>query len=228
MPIDLGKKVANDLIEFGVVHRPKLGVEVSTISEADAELYKLPEVAGAEIALVQAGQAADKAGLKLGDVVVGLDGKPIRTQQQFMVELARKRPGDRVNLEYIRYGRRMSTTVDLGEFDAPARSPRPSVQPTESANVLGFKGGPMSREWAGSVCRLNRVPAGIFATEINPMGPAARYVDPCSEIVSVNGERIRSQADFDKAVSGLKSGDVVSIVQHTDDGDKIVNFRLHR
>src|SRR5687768_2065109 len=54
IPIDLAAKVAKDIIESGVVRRPRLGIEVGSINEADAEVYKLPSVSGAEVASVQA------------------------------------------------------------------------------------------------------------------------------------------------------------------------------
>lgn len=116
IPIDLARKVANDIIEYGHVRRPRLGVGVGAISAADAEVYHLPSVSGAEITSVQPGTPAANAGVQMGDVVVQLNDMPIRTQTEFMEELARQRPGERVNLGIIRYGSRIEKTVRLAEF----------------------------------------------------------------------------------------------------------------
>src|SRR5690606_6824878 len=96
IPIEVARKVANDLIEHGVVRRPRLGVLVEEINATDAEVYGLDEVAGAEVKQVQEGTPAAKAGLKVGDVIVGLDGVPIRTATQLISSLAQREPGEKV------------------------------------------------------------------------------------------------------------------------------------
>jgi serine protease Do len=228
IPIDLARKVATDLIEFGVVHRPRLGVEVAPIREADAEVFKLPEVAGAGIASVQPGLPADRAGLKMGDVVVALDGKPIRNREQFMVELARKRPGDKVNLDLVRYGKRMSVSVELGEFDRPTASRSAVDRAPDSSQLLGFKPGPLNQQLAAQLNCRGRAD-GVYPSQLNPQGAAfAAGVRPCDELVSINGERVSSVGDFERKASTLKPGDVVSLVVRNDTGEKIVNYRLHR
>ena len=231
IPIDLARKVASDLMEFGVVHRPRLGVLVAAVDEADAEVYKLPEVAGAEIAMVEEGQAGDRAGLKMGDVVVALDGKPIRNREQFMVELARKRPGDRAKLDYIRYGNRMTATVQLGEFDRATAMRPVAERAPDSSQLLGFRAGPPTEQHIIQFrCQINRSQAdAIVPLQFDPRGPAANAgVDPCSELVSINGQRVNSAADFNRVAAGLQPGQTVSIVQRAGNSERIINFRLHR
>ncbi|HEY0809925.1 MAG TPA: trypsin-like peptidase domain-containing protein, partial [Longimicrobiales bacterium] len=66
IPIDLARKVAGDIIEFGHVRRPRLGVEVGPVSAADAEAFRLPAVAGAVMRAVTPGQPAARAGIEMG------------------------------------------------------------------------------------------------------------------------------------------------------------------
>ncbi len=228
IPIDLARKVAKDLIEFGVVHRPRLGVEVSGITEADAEIYRLPEVAGAEIVSVQEGTPAARSGLQLGDVVVSIDGKPIRTQSVFMEELAKKRPGDAVRLDYIRYGRRMQANVKLSEFQAiePERV-RPERR-AETSSALGFRWGNPPQ-----ACGLSR-PNGVFVVETDRFGPAFQaQIAPCAQILRINGQAVNAGPDIDRVARSLKPGDTVSVVlREMDDNGKtyerIRNYRLAR
>ena len=233
IPIDLARKVAQDLMEFGVVHRPRLGVEVQSITEADAEIYKLPSVAGAEIVSVDESMAASKAGLKMGDVVVAVDNKPIRTSSDFMVELAKKRPGDQVRLDYIRYGQRHSATVKLGEFTAETARQRPRPERTvESSSRLGFSVGTPGQQIAAR-CGL-RSTNGVYPTEVDQFGPAADLnLSPCMEITSINGQQVRTSQDVERVARSLKPGDAVSLVVRSPDEDgrevqRIINYRLNR
>ena len=61
IPITLARKVANDIIEHGVVHRPRLGIEIEDVTSADAEVYKLPAVSGVEIISITPNEAAARA-----------------------------------------------------------------------------------------------------------------------------------------------------------------------
>ncbi|HSL71890.1 MAG TPA: trypsin-like peptidase domain-containing protein [Longimicrobiales bacterium] len=229
IPIDLAQKVAGDLIKYGVVHRPRLGVEVGAITEADAEVYRLPSVAGAEITSVQEGLPAARAGLKMGDVVISLDGQAVRTATDFMVELAKKQPGDEVKLGIIRYGRRADATVKLGEFEVE-RDREPVVAARAPAQeLLGFTAA-MARERATNMRGDDRpARSGVVIAEINPLGPAAEVsLAEGLEIVSINGTPISSVADVERVASRLRPGDTVSLVTRGPNGDRIINYRTRR
>jgi serine protease Do len=226
IPIDLARKVADDLIKYGVVHRPRLGVLVGPVREADAEVYRLPSVAGAQITSVEQGSPADKAGLKMGDVVISLDGQAVRNNTDFMVNLAEKHPGEEVNLGVIRYGKRVDARVKLGEFEA-ARERQPTVanRPTPT-DLLGFT----PRALTGDVARTMRIDpreakGQVIIGEIDPIGPAYRQVPQGQEIVSINGQEVNSIGDVERIASRLKPGDTVSIVTKGPIGNQISNYR---
>jgi len=74
VPINLARRVVSDLLEYGYVRRPRVGVSVSDVTAVDAEAYGLDRIAGAQVKTVEAGSPADRAGIEVGDVVVALDG----------------------------------------------------------------------------------------------------------------------------------------------------------
>jgi serine protease Do len=138
IPMNLAAKVADDLIRFGVVHRPRLGVVIQDVNSADAELYGLSAVTGAEIASITPGLPAQQAGLQMGDVVIGLNSSRIRTVSELQDRVARLQPGDRVTLEIVRFGEALQKTVELAEFDATSGATvRPAVRST-GLDLLGF------------------------------------------------------------------------------------------
>ncbi len=225
IPIDLARKVADDIIEYGHVRRPRLGVEVRAVTAADAEAFRLPQVAGAIMASVTPNQPAARAGIEMGDVVVGLNGHPIRTQAQFMEELARLRPGDRAQLDIIRYGERLKKTVVLGEFETAARPTAQRSQRPRAEELLGFSAVQLTPELAQRL-RIN-ARSGVIVQEVDDFSPARPYLVPGTQILRINGRDVNTVADIERVSEGLRPGQVVSMVVRNGSGDpRIVNYRV--
>jgi serine protease Do len=225
IPIDLARKIADDIMAYGHVRRPRLGVEVRGVTAADAEAFRLPAVEGAIMASVQPGQAADKAGIQMGDVVVGLNGSPIRTQTQFMEELARLSPGDRVRLDIVRYGQRVQKTVSLGEFEATTTPVAQRAQRPRTEELLGFSVMQVTPELANRM-RLN-IRNGVIVHEVDDFSPARGYVAPGTQILRINGRDVNTVQDVERVSEGLRAGQVVSLVVRNGNGDpRIVNYRV--
>ena len=108
VPSILVKKVMDDLLEFGEVKRGLLGV---TIRDADG--VGTVELSGVRIMGVSPGGAADKAGLKSEDVITQVDGLQVKTTSQLQELIARKRPGDDVQIGFKREGDEQKTSLVL-------------------------------------------------------------------------------------------------------------------
>ncbi|HET6232037.1 MAG TPA: trypsin-like peptidase domain-containing protein, partial [Longimicrobiaceae bacterium] len=83
IPIDLAKRIADDLVRYGRVRRPALGVQVTEVTPEDAVVFKLPRIYGVVAQAFPAGSAAQRAGLRAGDVIVAVGGTPIEHVGQF-------------------------------------------------------------------------------------------------------------------------------------------------
>ncbi|MBR9989484.1 MAG: trypsin-like peptidase domain-containing protein [Gemmatimonadetes bacterium] len=227
IPIALAKKVADDIVEFGTVHRPRLGVVISDVNAADAEVYDLPSVSGVEVTAVTPGEPADRAGMQLGDVILTINGETVNTVPDLQSRVARLRPGNRVDVGFIRYGRSMSATVELGEFEPP-RIATPTAEQRTTGNPLGFT--------VTTIPQRLRTPAladeeGPMVGRIDPVGPASGSGLSLGQIVRrFNGREIRNIRDLERAVSGVSSGDVVSLIvvdiRDAQMVPTIVNYRL--
>ena len=226
IPIDLARKVASDIMEFGHVRRPRLGVEVGQITAADAEVYKLPSVAGAEITSVQPGEAADRAGIQMGDVVVALNGEPIRSQTEFMEELARQRAGEKVRISLIRFGQKLDRQVTLGEFEnAPTRVAQPAERP-RTQDLLGFSAEPVTPEIARAL--QSGLRTGVVINAVDPLSSAYQNVIPGDIVRKINGRDVNTVEDLERIASGLKAGSTVTIIARGRGVtyDRIINYRL--
>jgi S1-C subfamily serine protease len=114
-PIDVGQKVAGDLLDSGVVHRGWLGIE--GMDRVEGSGLHASGGYGAEVVTVAAGSPAEAAGLQAGDVIVSLDGRPIERMPDLIRWLQSLSPGDRVEVTVERAGERLTVGATLGERD---------------------------------------------------------------------------------------------------------------
>ena len=98
IPVNLMQKVMRDLIDFGIVQRGYLGVQISDINQEIKEKYELPSIKGVFVAKIIEGGGADKAGLKDEDIILKVGSKQINSVASLQEEIGKRRPGDKVNV----------------------------------------------------------------------------------------------------------------------------------
>jgi len=134
IPVDDIRRAVPDLIAHGRIQRPTLGVEF-----APESVMQQLGLEGALVFRIERGSGADHAGLRgtrrdtwgrwtLGDVIVGLDGKPVRSSGDILVALEARKAGEKVKLEMIRDGRRADATVTLSPATEASGPDAPDIQ----------------------------------------------------------------------------------------------------
>lgn len=113
VPANLVKKVIRDLKDYGMVQRGLMGVFINEVDSKLAKDLGLDNVEGVYITRVTAGGGADEAGLKKGDVIVNINGVNTKTLPEMQEQVGRFRPGNTLEVEYIRKGKRLETRVTL-------------------------------------------------------------------------------------------------------------------
>jgi serine protease Do len=212
IPIALAHKVATDIMKYGVVHRPRLGVTIDDVNAADAEVYQLPAITGAEITSVAPGTPADRAGLRMGDVIMAIEEQPIHTVAELQARVARFQPGDRINVSYIRFGRAGQATVELGEFENQQQPVRRAARQVEAGeNRLGFTVQALPAQMAARMgLRGETIPV---VNRISRHGPAARTQLRQGHVIrQFNGREVRTIRELERHAASVRSGDVVSLV----------------
>lgn len=101
IPVNLMTKVMSDLIDFGIVQRAFLGVQISDISQELKEKENLKTTVGVYVAEATEEGSAKKAGIKKGDVITKINGKDINSVASLQEEIGKKRPGDKVEVTII-------------------------------------------------------------------------------------------------------------------------------
>lgn len=113
VPVSLVKKVIDDLINYGQVQRGLLGIVIQDMTTELAKEKAVEFVQGVYINGVNQGSAADQAGIKIGDIVTEINGITISSTSQLQEVVARYRPGDKLNISYIRKEKEYKTTAVL-------------------------------------------------------------------------------------------------------------------
>jgi serine protease Do len=133
IPVNTVERVTTQLIERGDVRRARLGVSYGPVSPNIIEAEDLPRGA-AGIGRVEDGSAADEAGLQAGDIIVAIEGEPLRDYLQLGNVIGSKQPGETISITVNREGERRQFTVELGAWEG-------EDEPTASAEGGGEDSG---------------------------------------------------------------------------------------
>ena len=98
IPVNLAHKVISDLIDFGVVQRAFLGVQIADLNQELKEENDLPNLKGVYISKVIQGGSADKAGLKDGEIILKIGSKEVNSVASLQEEVGKRRPGDKLSI----------------------------------------------------------------------------------------------------------------------------------
>lgn len=113
VPVNIMKKITDDLIDYGTVQRALLGISMQGISDSFAKENNINTLEGAYIAEVVKGGAADKAGIKKGDVLVKINSDRVKTPAVVQEKINSFRPGDKIKLTFLRGTNEVELTATL-------------------------------------------------------------------------------------------------------------------
>jgi len=113
IPVTIVKKVVGDLKEYGEVQRALLGVNIGDVNAEIAKELKLEKVEGVYVGGVPENGAAKSAGIKEKDVIIQVEGVPVKTSAELQEKISQYRPGDNVNIVVIRDNEKKQFTVTL-------------------------------------------------------------------------------------------------------------------
>jgi VCBS repeat-containing protein len=203
IPINLAKKVLNDIQKYGSVKRGYVGVSFTELDPDIAAQLKTSVTTGLYVRDIVPNGGAERAGIKKGDIIVKVEGSPVYESSDLQERVGELKPGDKINLTVLRDGSDKNFSVTL-KGDLP---PRVEVAGNKSSaelfNKLGASFVPLSREQKSKF----RVNSGVMVTQVRP----GRLFDDTeipvgSVITSINKKPINSIADMDGAISSTRNG----------------------
>ena len=227
IPIDLARKVMDQLIADGRVHRAAIGVSVQNANANDAEYVGLPDIRGVLVQDFTESSPARKAGLEPGDIIVSVDGKPVEYVGQLQQQVAFRKPGEKVKIEVARKGGVRKTfeiplqevaaprDVAAGNSDGSTDAVDSEAGPAADIDLLGLTVQPLDQRDVEQL-ELEPEQRGLLVTGVTPGGPAyGEVAAPGSGgpdiLLSLEGKPVKSVTDLKSALKTYKAGDIVTL-----------------
>ncbi len=208
IPINLVKRVMDDLIRDGRVIRAYLGVQIQEINQQIARSLGLKDVAGALIADVVDDSPAKKSGLETGDVVLKVNGKDIVTSNDLRNTISAQRPGQKVTLTIFRNGKTKNVTATLQELPEDMVS---TEAVKEKSDGPGFSVKDLSQDLATQYGI--RQSSGVIVTDVKSGSEAAeKGLRPGDLVLRVGDKEVSNTKEFRKEFDKYKSGDSVLLL----------------
>ncbi|MCS0632554.1 Do family serine endopeptidase [Telluria mixta] len=212
IPIDVAVRIKDQIVATGKVHHAKLGVGLQDVGQSFADAFKLDSPDGALVSNVERGGAADKAGLKSGDVIRKVNGQPIISGGDLSAMVSVAKPGDKLALEVWRDGKVVQLNATLGNAnDKPDPYDRDNLAGNDGGGKLGLALRPLDpveRRQAG-------LPSGLVIEDAGGAAQAAG-VQPGDLLLAVNGKPVSSVAQV-REVVGKSSKSVALLIQRGDE-----------
>ncbi len=215
VPINQARAVLPQLKALGRVERGFIGVTGRDIDPDLQASLKLPRGDGALVQDVAVGSPAARGGLRPYDVVIALDGKPVRTHDQLIREIAARQPGTSARLEYLRDGRSREMSLKLAE--RPQRAPDPAASPAIRSTQRTGPG-----ELGLSLIEIDDrnahrfdIPPGMTGLLVQRVEPLSMAYDAGIErgaiILEINRQPVNSIAGFRRIVGGAQAGEILAV-----------------
>lgn len=205
---NLVRQITDTLIKNGEVIRPFLGISMQERSKAYNERFSLDH--GVLVREVLPGEAAEKAGIKVNDIILEIGGHKVMTSHELLMEVTKFKPGDKIPLLILRGEKEMKISVKAGRRDEynstnSGRKPGKSGKSFNGVNVMNKMG-----------LRLAERDGNVVVTEVIGNGAADKAgasnddkILPGDIIVEVNCTAVSTIADIRKAMAATKKNTVI-------------------
>lgn len=205
IPVNIVKKIVNDIVKYGDVKRGYLGI-VYSANPGDNETYLkrlgLQTDAGVYVTDAPSDGGAAKAGIKKGDVVTKINGQDVSSGISISGQIASSQPGDKIDISYLRGGKEYTTTVTL--TGTPSK-----ITTSSSIEILQDKLGVDLKNADPKALSKYRVQGGVEVTNIRADGPLKRTrMEKGFVITTVNGQDIKNTDEFLQALGAMRGSTV--------------------
>lgn len=197
IPSNMVKDIASRLISDGKIERGYIGVMIGNLNAKQKEIYENKE--GALITGVEAGMPAELAGLKRGDLIIGVDDKAIKNLTDLKNIIGAKKPNDSVKIEFERSGKVHKVTLKLANqsLDMDSRGGAPSA--IDGLNIITLN------DEVRAMYRIKKGISGVLVTSIAPKSKAESLGFEAGDIIMQVGEMIVEDAEgFNRLIRNSK------------------------
>ena len=222
IPIDIAMNAVDQIKTTGRVSRGMIGVQIQNVDRENAKALGLPRIGGALVNKVTPGSSADKAGVQVGDVILSFGGRDIATSADLPPLVGSTKPGTKADLVLYRDGKDMTVPVMVGELPAEkaVQASLGNNEPAAPANALGVVVDDLTADQRKQLGLDNQ--EGVVVTRISGSAARRAALAPGDVILMVGRKPIKSVADFNASVKGVKPGDSVMLLVRREDATSFI------
>jgi serine protease Do len=223
IPMNMAKAIYTQLKESGKVVRGYLGVGIGDVGVGVGEFYGAGDDKGAMVTQVVEGSPAEKAGIKVDDIVVELQGEPVVGATELMNKIAMQKPGTEVDLTILRDGKRKKFTVTLDT--RPDSAELASGGESKAQEQVGLFVQGLTRELAERLGYDGL--SGVVVIEVEAGSPAdEQEIQPGDLITEVNRQPVRNIRQWNEALAKAAEKGKVLLRIRNEDGTRLVLIPL--
>lgn len=218
IPSNLVQKIVNELKTKGSIERSWLGVKIQPVNEDIAKSLGLADAKGALVSEVVKGGPADKAGIKIADIITKFDGQVVDSSQRLPRIVGETTPGKKVTIELLRDGKLISiaAVVEKPEEEKPAveSSSSNGEKAVPEKTMLGMKLENLTATNRQKL-KIAKDVNGVLVNKVIKSSNAAEVgIRPGDVISHLNRQKIASVAEFEKALEEIKKTSAAHVLMY--------------
>ena len=220
IPINIAMNTVEQLKATGHVARGMIGVQIQNVDRAMAQSLNLPRSGGALVNKINPGSSAEKADVRVGDVIVAFNEREIEQSSDLPPLVGSTKPGTTAQLKVYREGKTLTVPVTIGELpqDKATLASLRTGGDSKSSNPLGVVVEDLTAEQRK---QLGLKEQGVVITDVK--GAARRTALQSGDVVLMVGRKsVKSTAEFNDALHDVKAGDSVMLLVRRDEATQFV------
>ncbi len=223
IPIDVAMDVVNQLRTTGKVTRGRIGVTIQEVTRELAESFGLSKPSGALISGVEKGGPADKAGVRVSDVILKFGGKAVESSSDLPRMVAATKPGSKVPVLVWRKGNTLEVSLVVGEIRDPVEKVAKTEEASDAQSQSVLRLGLSVKELTDEQKAELQVEGGLLV--VDAKGAAAR-LQRGDVILAVGNIEIRSVAQFNDILKLVPPGRSIALLVRRNGGTVYIPVRL--
>jgi len=220
IPINIAMNTVEQLKATGHVARGMIGVQIQNVDRALAQSLNLPRSGGALVNKINPGSSAEKADVRIGDVILAFNDREIEQSSDLPPLVGSSKPGTTAQLKLFRDGKTLTVPVTVGELpqDKASLASLRTGADAKASNPLGVVVEDLTAEQRK---QLGLKEQGVVITDVK--GAARRTALQAGDVVLMVGRKaVKSSAEFNEALHDVKAGDSVMLLVRRDEATQFV------